>query len=188
MTSKVMSSTTDNQVTNRFWRWRQVASAASLVIFTLISLCLWLQPDPFAALVLVPPWCWLILGLMLCLCAHRRKRRAFTILLLALWSLFTVLFVEEAWSLVRPSTSSAEKWQASRERGRGVRVVSLNCGTGDSKSVRQVAAWNPDIVLLQESPSEKRPPRQASRTSATGSGDRRDNPKGLGNGLPDCWR
>ncbi|MBI1311231.1 hypothetical protein GC176_07980 [bacterium] len=33
-----------------------------------------------------------------------------------------------------------------------IRVVSLNCNVGQSRCVKEVAIWKPDIVLLQESP------------------------------------
>ena len=32
-------------------------------------------------------------------------------------------------------------------------VISLNCSAGDLNAAREVKAWRPDIVLLQESPS-----------------------------------
>jgi hypothetical protein len=48
------------------------------------------------------------------------------------------------------------EWQAARERGRGIRIVSLNCGVGQSRSVEEVGSWKPDIVLLQESPGSER--------------------------------
>lgn len=79
--------------------------------------------------------------------------------LLALWGLFIVYFVEEARSLVRIQSWPTADWRAARKRGRGIRVISPNCGVGQSSGVEEVGSWKPDIVLPLESP--KRPAGQS---------------------------
>jgi vancomycin resistance protein VanJ len=49
----------------------------------------------------------------------------------------------------------ALEWQAARARGQALRVVSLNCAGGSAEAAAEVAAYRPDIVLLQESPGRE---------------------------------
>jgi endonuclease/exonuclease/phosphatase family metal-dependent hydrolase len=56
--------------------------------------------------------------------------------------------IRSAWRAVSPNPSS----DLSFERAIKVRVVTLNCG-GNSRAAEEVALHDPDIVLLQESPS-----------------------------------
>lgn len=72
-----------------------------------------------------------------------------------MWGIFAFLFVEEARSLFRTEVMSTADWQTVRESGDGLRVVSLNCNVGQTRSVEEVSAWQPDIVVLQESPGSE---------------------------------
>lgn len=118
-----------------------------------VSLCRGFQSDWLAPVILIPAWCWLVPGLMLALLGFRRDHKRLFAAALALWAVFTFLFVEEARSLIRSEVMSTAEWQAVRESGDGLRVVSLNCDVGQTRSVEEVAAWQADVVLLQESPS-----------------------------------
>ena len=72
-----------------------------------------------------------------------------------LWVAFTAVFVEEAHSLINLGSRPAAEWKAARERGRAIRVVSLNCYVANPRSAAEIADFEPDIVLLQESPSRE---------------------------------
>lgn len=136
-------------------RWRQVGIVVSAASCVVISICYVIQPDWLAPVTLVPTWCWLIPGIALAMCGYRRSHKLSFIAVLALWGLFTAYFVEEAHSIWRIRSWPTADWRAARERGRALRVVSLNCGAGQSRSVKEVASWKPDIVLLQESPGRE---------------------------------
>jgi endonuclease/exonuclease/phosphatase (EEP) superfamily protein YafD len=127
----------------------------SIAICSAVSLCRLFQPDWLAAVILVPAWCWLFPGLTLALFGFRRDHRRLLVAALVMWGVFAILFVEEARSLLRTGAMSTTDWQAVRESGRGLRVVSLNCNVGRSRSVEEVSAWQPDIVVLQESPGSE---------------------------------
>jgi endonuclease/exonuclease/phosphatase (EEP) superfamily protein YafD len=75
--------------------------------------------------------------------------------LLALWIAFAVMFVEEARSIARLVRSPEAGSREASQQGRAVRVVSLNCHVGNDKAAAEVAACEPDIVLLQESPGRE---------------------------------
>lgn len=132
--------------------WRKLWLVASVAGCVAITLCVWLQPDWLAPISLVPAWCWFIAGVLLTACGYHRDHRWRFIAVLGLWGIFMVLFVEQAHSLLRVTYRPPANWQAMREEGRGLRIVSLNCGAGRARSAQEVAVWNPDIVLLQESP------------------------------------
>ena len=128
--------------------------SAAVVLCAAVSLCLLVQPDRLAAVVLVPPWCWLVPGVALGVAGCRQNKRLL-VAVLGLWTLFAVLFVEEARSLLRVSGSPSAVRRTWRDGGETVRVVSLNCNVGRPHCAEEVAAWNPDVVLLQESPSRE---------------------------------
>jgi vancomycin resistance protein VanJ len=110
------------------------------------------QPDWLAPVILVPAWCWLFPGLTLALFGCRGNHKRLFVAVMAMWGVFAFLFVEEARSLLRTEAMSTAEWQTVRESGHGLRVVSLNCNVGQTRSAEEVADWQPDIVLLQESP------------------------------------
>jgi len=134
---------------------RTLSIVGSIVICVAVSLCRLFQPDWLAAVILVPAWFWLFPGLSLALHGFRRKHKRVFVAALVMWGVFALLFVEEARSLVRTPIMSTTEWQAVRESGHGLRVVSLNCNVGRSRSVEEVSAWQPDIVVLQESPGSE---------------------------------
>jgi endonuclease/exonuclease/phosphatase family metal-dependent hydrolase len=148
-------SVADDSPPVRFRILRRSGMLASVVILAVVSMCLVMQPDWLAPVILVPTWCWLILGLMLACCGLQREAKWWVVRVLILWAAFTWLFVEETHSLVRGVTLSPIDWRTAHESGRGIRIVSLNCSVGQARCAEEVAVWEPDIVLLQESPGEE---------------------------------
>lgn len=130
-----------------------IAVVASVLLFVAVLLCYCSQPDWLAPIALVPPWCWLIPGAALALFGRSRRRHHIAAVL-TLWAAFIMLFCDEPRSLLSFKSWPTTKWLAARKHGRGIRVISLNCNVGQSKSVQEVAVWKPDIVLLQESPGD----------------------------------
>jgi endonuclease/exonuclease/phosphatase family metal-dependent hydrolase len=127
----------------------------SAVACLVVSFCYLAQLDWLAPVTLVPTWFWVIPGTLLAICGFSPRHKLSFISVFVLWGVFIVFFVEEARSVVRISNSPTAEWQAARERGRGIRVVSLNCNVGQTRCVDEAAAWNPDIVLIQESPGNE---------------------------------
>ncbi len=135
------------------WRgWARCASASLCLAVSTIQL---VQLDLLAAVNLIPAWFWLLIGVPLACLGFTRDRRRLSVLVFCLWGVFTVLLVEETQSLFRFHGTNSQAWKNARKQGTGVRVVSLNCGTGNSASTDEVVKWKPDIVLLQESPSRQ---------------------------------
>ena len=140
------------ELTSKLRRLRTLSIVSSIVICCGVSLCRVFQPDWLAPVILIPAWCWLSSGLPLALFGFRRDHKSLFAAVLAMWGVFAFLFVEEARSLFRTEAMSTTDWQTVRESGDGLRVVSLNCNVGQTRCVEEVAVWQPDIVLLQESP------------------------------------
>ncbi|NIO74873.1 MAG: hypothetical protein GTN69_03040 [Armatimonadetes bacterium] len=124
------------------------------LLWAVILFCYWRQPDCCAALIIWPRWVWLGPGLLLGLLGWNRKNKIPGSLVLLLWLCFLLLVVEEPRSLVRFRTSPAREWQEAKRQGQALRVISLNCA-GETKAANEVAAYTPDIVLLQESPRQR---------------------------------
>ncbi|MAG94518.1 MAG: hypothetical protein CMJ48_12325 [Planctomycetaceae bacterium] len=114
------------------------------------------QWDASAALTAPPAWAWLAIGLFLTVVGFTRNRKRRSLLVLAAWLGFAAFYVPEVHSLARLAIPPRDEFfERERSAGRAVRVVSLNCSTGDRRTVREVIACGPDVVLLQESPSRE---------------------------------
>lgn len=107
------------------------------------------QPDSLTALTAIPAWCWALPALVLLLETRDVRRcrawRACTVVTV----MYLGLCVEQTRSLPRgwftsPPATGDNSW----------RVVSLNCHVGTAAVVDDLLPLQPDVVLLQESPSE----------------------------------
>lgn len=143
---------------NPLWlRLSQTLLVVSALLCLGLALCYWMRPDAFAAFTIFPVWCSALLGLLLTgMGWHRQLRRPFQGVAV-LWLLFLLVFAEEPHSLLRGL------WPAPAQNAAGLRVVSLNCSAGNPLAGAEVAKWNPDVVLLQESPSRSDVERLARR-------------------------
>lgn len=139
----------DNPV-NRSWirkgfGWSSFGLGLALIV------CHEFQFDRLAPITLVPPWLWLVPGILLSVLAGRHHSKGLWIGTAAIWLVFAVRYVEESTSLLRrsrPQPVPAEQ--------QSIRVVTLNCNVGNLNAIREIARWNPDVVLLQESPGRDR--------------------------------
>jgi vancomycin resistance protein VanJ len=144
--------------------FRRLSVARSALWFQILvlglsaALCLattmgyWFQPDSWAALLVCPRWLWFVLGLPLAILAFTRKRKIGSLAVAFLWLVYLFIFIEEISSLTRWRKWPSSEWQASRANGTAIRVVSLNTEGGNEDAAAEVASFEPDIVLFQESP------------------------------------
>ncbi len=102
------------------------------------------RPDALAGISIWPPVCWVALGLPTSLLGAllRRQRKAW--LLPAAWLFFAVATADELPAALRRRAPAV---------GADLRVVTLNCGGGQDAAAAEALALQPDLVLLQESPS-----------------------------------
>jgi vancomycin resistance protein VanJ len=124
--------------------------AFSAILFLFIFFCYYFRSDTFATITFFPPWCWTALGLVLAIPLLLLHRYLFLSAIMA-WLLFTFVFAEEPMCLIRQLCSPA----ASSKQPNVLRVVSLNCAGGNPKAADEVMQYQPDIVLLQETPRRK---------------------------------
>ena len=114
-----------------------------------------LRPDAFAAVTLFPAWAWLVLAAPLLLIILRLRRgcgRLAAACALA-WLAFAVLHVEEPKTILRGMLRRDMSPGPHREDL--LRVVSFNCGGGQSAALEEIRALAPDIICLQEAPAEE---------------------------------
>ncbi|MCE5324567.1 endonuclease/exonuclease/phosphatase family protein [bacterium] len=133
---------------------RQWFAAASALLCIAVSLCYGLKPDMFAAVTFFPAWVWLVPGIIITVPAFKAKHRRWLFTVFGMWAVFALVFNEEPRSIIRRPGISKAQLQSDVNRGRAVRVITLNCSGGNSKAAAEVRKYRPDIVLLQESPSE----------------------------------
>lgn len=102
----------------------------------------WLRPDWAAALTIFPAWLWLVCWLLV---LPALRSRLFTWCSM-LWLCFAVVQVEEPQSMLR-SLLPIEQVEDS------LRVTTVNC-SGSIISIRDALLDQPDVLLIQESPSK----------------------------------
>lgn len=111
-------------------------------------------PDELAMLHLCPRWAWWLVGVTTAGFAYEKNRWRVVLSVGLIWVVTGVCLVEESRSLARGWISPSPTRMRNQEHRRRLRIVTLNCGSGGGLSVRDALGWNPDIVLLQESPSQ----------------------------------
>ncbi|MEZ6067657.1 MAG: hypothetical protein R3B90_18545 [Planctomycetaceae bacterium] len=110
------------------------------------------QPDWAVAIAVIPPWWWtMFAAIALVLFRGRRGEWLWRGAVIA-WSAFVVLSVPETWSLARHAGRLVVP--ADEPDGQALRIATLNCHLGDSRTVDDLLALDvpPDLILLQESP------------------------------------
>jgi len=117
-----------------------------------IAACYALRNDRMAAVTVFPPWAWVVVGFGLPAFRVLSLGRRSAAFISAVWLVFLMAFADHPTAMFRRSAGASSQWTAARGDGRAVRVVSLNCA-GGAAAAGEVAALEPDIVLLQESPS-----------------------------------
>lgn len=147
----------DPPVDSRFQRiLDQIVSRVTTCItcFFLISvsICYAWQPDICAAVTVYPSWCWFVGGLFLALILLRAKRQRVALVSIGLWFVFLVVFADTPLSLWRGMWQRTEAVAQVEQPGQiPLRVISLNAH-GSSKAVAALEQWQPDLILIQETP------------------------------------
>lgn len=130
--------------------WSLVAASLGLHAFTVV--CHTRQPDLFAAFLVVPLWAWGLLGLALASAAFVFLRANLSLVLSTLWLLTIMLGADEARVLAHLGKPRPVRESPAADPGRiPLRVATLNCaGFRYGNPGPDLAAWKPDIVLVQE--------------------------------------
>jgi len=124
----------------------------SLALWLLTVWCYCRQPDHFAAYTVLPIWIWGAGGLLLCGGACYLQRGRWPWLAAGGWIITVLVGADEARALIHWGKSAPLPGPAAVHDGKPVlRVITCNCalfGSGDPSA--DIAAWQPDIVLLQD--------------------------------------
>jgi len=122
---------------------RTLVPALSAAVALFLGAVYWWRPDWATALTIFPAWGWLVGWLP----ALRWPRSRGFLVATALWLGFGLAHVEEYRSLLRmlrPAPGAGET----------LKVATLNC-SGSGAAFRDAMSGAPDVLLLQESPSER---------------------------------
>ncbi|MEX1049002.1 MAG: endonuclease/exonuclease/phosphatase family protein [Akkermansiaceae bacterium] len=134
--------------------WTLVAASLLLHLFTVYTFAR--QPDRFAAFTVVPIWLWGGAGLALSSGAFYFLRGAPPLIMTGIWAITLLVGADEARVLTHGGNAAPRPGQPEKHRGQAViRVVTLNCalfnyGAHGAALPTELAAWQPDIVLLQD--------------------------------------
>lgn len=121
-------------------------TSVGLYIFLLI--CYIRRFDIFSAVTAFPVWSWVIPGFLLTCFGSINTKKRYVMIVIALWITFVVLLADETKGIVRICFKP-------KPQEHTLRVISLNCAGGNYKAANEVISYNPDIVLLQETPTKE---------------------------------
>jgi endonuclease/exonuclease/phosphatase (EEP) superfamily protein YafD len=124
----------------------------SLLLHLLTVYCYAQQPDRFAAFTVMPIWLWGGFGLLLSSAAFYFLRASLSLIMTAVWAITLFVGADEARVLANLGKLPPLTGPAERHEGQPVlRVVTLNCAQFKyGNPAPDLAAWQPDIVLLQD--------------------------------------
>jgi endonuclease/exonuclease/phosphatase (EEP) superfamily protein YafD len=133
--------------------WLLVGLSLALHLLTVFAFAR--QPDRLAAYTVMPIWVWGSLGLLLSSSAFYFLRAPLSLVVTGIWALTILLGADEARVIANLGTPAPEPGEATPIDGvKPIRVITLNAALfrfGDPSD--DIAAWEPDIVLLQEASS-----------------------------------
>lgn len=130
--------------------WLLVGLSLALHLITVFAFAR--QPDKLAAFTVMPIWAWGGIGILLSSTAFYFLRAPLSLVVTAIWALTVMLGADEARVIANLTTPAPQRGTAKPVDGiRPIRVITLNVARfrlGDPAD--DIAAWDPDIVLLQE--------------------------------------
>lgn len=136
--------------TRRRFGWSLVAASLLLHALTVVSYTR--QPDALAAFQVIPLWAWGVIGLLTSSIAFVVLRANLSLILSTLWLLTILIGADEFRVITHVGSPKPRRKPPSAEPGRiPVRVATLNCSHFRyGNPGPDIAAWNPDILLVQE--------------------------------------
>lgn len=130
--------------------WLLVILSLALHLLTIFAFAR--QPDKLAAFTVMPIWVWGGIGLILSSSAFYFLRAPLSLVVTAMWALTILLGADEARVIANLTKPSPKPGTPELFDGvRPIRVITLNASIfrfGDPSD--DIAAWEPDIVILQE--------------------------------------
>jgi endonuclease/exonuclease/phosphatase (EEP) superfamily protein YafD len=130
--------------------WLLIGGSVALHFLTVVAFAR--QPDALAAYTVMPIWVWGGIGLLLCGSAFFFMRAPLSLVVTAVWTLTLLLGADEARVIGNLGKEAPKPGRAGIAQGmRPIRVITLNAARfrfGDPSG--DLAAWEPDIVILQE--------------------------------------
>lgn len=130
--------------------WMLVGTSLLLHVFTVY--CFARQPDRFAAFTVMPIWLWGGFGLLLSSVAFYFLRASLSLVMTGVWAVTLLVGADEARVLANFGKRPPLPGQAAPCQGVAVlRVATLNSAFFTfGNPAADLAAWQPDIVLLQD--------------------------------------
>jgi endonuclease/exonuclease/phosphatase (EEP) superfamily protein YafD len=163
--------------------WLLVGSSLLLHLFTVY--CFAQQPDRFTAFTIMPIWLWGGIGLLFSIFAFYVLRASLSLIVTGIWALTLLVGADEARVITNLGKVTPLPGPAAPFHGKSViRVITLNCAFFSyGNAATDLAAWKPDIVLLQDIY-----PYQVSQIANVLYGGRGDYRTHQTNGLVTRWR
>ena len=139
-----MKSCSFRNVKNHFSR---MLLAISILLCIFLFTCYAYRFDTCAAITAFPAWSWIIPGFILTAFGSIKVKKRIPAIIFSLWIIVIIFLADETKSIIR--TPLRPKYEEDM-----IRIISLNCGGGNYDAAKEISPYNPDIVLLQETPTK----------------------------------
>lgn len=136
----------------RFRPRTHLLPTTSLVLCVAISVCYLGQFDGCALITVFPFWAWILAGLIPLTPHLLRQDWRPCVTVTSIWFLGLLYFSDSPTSLFRAATTPTTHTHANPSATTvQLRVITLNCDSSVA-AIEELAVWQPDIILIQESP------------------------------------
>ena len=129
----------------------------SMCLCAFLSVCYIFHFDFCAAITAFPVWSWLAFGLPLTALGSIGTKKYYFIAAFSIWLVYLFFLADETNSMIRACFKSSPPLGLKDvpHDNHNFRVISLNCGGGNPDAAKEVAIFKADIIILQETPTEK---------------------------------
>lgn len=128
--------------------------AVSIILCIVMSALYLVRPPNVDPITIWPFWFWALPGIFIGLLGVRRRTLRQALLALGLWAVAVGSIAEEPRMMLRLIWHRTPVLSNHDGDEQTLRVVSLNCAGGQLPAAAEALAQDPDIVLLQETPSQ----------------------------------
>ena len=125
-----------------------------LVAYLAVIVCLLNRWDGLVMITLVPIWAWAAIGMLAATISWLLFRGIPSIVVFCLCLFTGVTCSEETHSLLRELVSNVTSGEVVEPDAGNITIINVNCG-GTEAPLTKIAAEKPDIVTIQDAPSEE---------------------------------
>ncbi|MDF1752528.1 MAG: endonuclease/exonuclease/phosphatase family protein [Verrucomicrobiales bacterium] len=142
--------------------WRLIKKLLSFLVPAVVLLAyagLWIckfnQWDSLTFITVIPFWMWAMPGILISVIAALLVRSRFSYVVLAIWALTALFASAETRGLFRSAVGNRSASLSAKKSKGLIKLISINCRSGNLQAAQEAIELKPDLVLLQEAPDRE---------------------------------